>query len=141
MAFMKDNLATAILQGDPLDRGELMELARLHKYPNFEVRTVGSAGLVQIRFPNQEWMKPDEWALNHVNHIMNNLNEAVKRASLFTDVLPDLSDFGYYSRNQIKAHMRQFFEQQTRNCDQEGIEAWKRWCNAYLNLLFGQDQQ
>lgn len=60
--FSKDKLAQQILMYDADDYGSMLEFAKSKDYPEFEVRTVGSAGTVQIRFPHQGWIQPREWA-------------------------------------------------------------------------------
>lgn len=98
--FRKDNLAREILNGKS-EYSDLISLASSSKFPSFEVRTVGSAGTVQLKFPHREWIQPLEWARNHVNTLTQQLYSDLQRIQ---DISPDaflLEDLGYYSRSRI----------------------------------------
>jgi hypothetical protein len=98
--FSKDLLAKKILS-EELSYSELLSMSRSKDYPQFEVRTVGSVGTIEIRFPHQGWIKPKEWANNHATTIARNLISDVERLSDFGTPEHTLNTLGYFTTDQI----------------------------------------
>jgi hypothetical protein len=120
-AFRKDNLAIEILCYDHESYDDMVRFARLPDYPEFEVRTVGSKGIVQIKFPHQEWITPREWANNHRNTILNNLFEDYQRVRALQG-LRDVVDIGLIPqdyltevRSMMKQRLSEFIHEQGGN--------------------------
>jgi len=122
MTFLKDNLAKEILLYDRVQLSDMQEFARSSNYPNFEVRTVGSAGTVQIKFPHQEWIKPVEWAMNHRTTILNNLYCDLLRAENLDTIKSSLEDLGYIHQTVIEQRIRDYFS--TLNQDEDIAEMY-----------------
>jgi hypothetical protein len=101
MMFSKDLLASKILNEDIEDYSTLLTLSRSKDYPQFEVRTIGSAGTVQIRFPNQGWIAPREWANNHATTIARNLISDIERLKVFGTPERPLNEMGYFTVDQV----------------------------------------
>lgn len=103
MMFAKDRLAAKILVFDIEDADSLVKFARSPKYPTFEVRTVGSAGTVQIKFPHQEWIKPREWANNHLITVEKNLYSDMERLEVMSTDMRPLLNKGFIPRSCLDA--------------------------------------
>lgn len=103
MMFAKDRLAAKILVYDTEDADSLVKCARSPKYPTFEVRTVGSAGTVQIKFPHQEWIKPREWANNHLITVEKNLYSDMERLEVMSTDMRPLLNKGFIPRSRLDA--------------------------------------
>lgn len=96
----KDNLAKFINEND-VTIHDLAKLTRDKNFPDFEVRTVGSAGIVQIKFPHQEWIKPDEWAFNHFTTMESILCNDLERLEAMSTDMRCLAERGYLSYDHL----------------------------------------
>lgn len=66
MMFWKDSLAKQILESADMSKTKLFDLQSM--YPSLRVKTVDAKGKVPVIQLSEhgEWLKPKEWALNHV---------------------------------------------------------------------------
>jgi hypothetical protein len=108
--FKKDQLAKKILSDNIEDYDTLSRLASLPNYPEFEVRTVGAAGIVNIKFPHQGWVKPREWAINHVNTIRNNVFDALQRLEKILEKNNVLEEKGFIHESDVELRLTNAFE-------------------------------
>lgn len=142
--FLKDNLAILLL-GKSLNVSDLQAIAKHPNYPNFEVRTVGSNGEVQIKFPNQGWVKPVEWAINHRNTIVNNLNASIERTSQLTDLKDVLKVYGYSPDEEITSIVSESISERLQELEtkhraeviksfQDGLKAGSRGMASLANI-------
>lgn len=113
MISKKDNLASLIFDlssCEELTLSELQDAAKNPKFPRFEVRTVGPKGSLQIKVPNQEWINPLEWALNHQNTIENKMKEDLERLVKTFHYQPNLNELGYYTVSDLSTDLREKVE-------------------------------
>lgn len=66
MMFWKDQLAKEILRHESIDYDWLIQLQK--DYPSLRVKTIDAKGTIPViqLSGNSEWLKPSEWANNHV---------------------------------------------------------------------------